>query len=167
MSKKMSHEISDQITDDKIIRKMGVISDTFNDLKSSLRIGNGLQLCDSTLLLAVRSYFYDVLRYKYFHNTPLIDGNKQAAFLVKWILKMRPVHIGKGHKPTTLIEHFGNEVLALKLALMLIRVSEKQICDDLFSLIIYTFKFRKIHEDLLILWFTTLSLTLGQSKSGS
>lgn len=70
MPKKMNHEISDQITDEKIISKMGVISDTFNDLKSSLTIGKGLQLCDSTLLLAVRSYFYDVLRYKHFHNTP-------------------------------------------------------------------------------------------------
>jgi len=148
---------SSSVSEDKIILRIDYIKSFFNNIKSSLNIGEGLQICEQTINLLVQSYFHDVERYKSFHNTPYIDGVKQAAITTKWILKMRPVYIHK-YKPVRMTEYFGNEILALKLGLVYIEIPPEKIPPELSHLAIYTFKYRKVNEDSLILWFKTLSL---------
>lgn len=68
---------------------------------------------DTKLNHIVKSYFYDIIRYKEFHFSEegvsteeeihcikenggkYIDAAKQAAYMVKWILKVKPISIDK------------------------------------------------------------------------
>lgn len=72
-----------------------------------------LDLCPTKLSHLVKSYFYDVIRYKEFHFSPEsdlpedqekihlaltsggrhINDPKQIAYLVKWITKVKPISI--------------------------------------------------------------------------
>ena len=127
MAKNVRNESAQE---DKIIQRMDYIRNFFDDIKSSLNVGQGLQICERTLHCVVQSYFHDVERYKFFHNTTYIDGTKQAAITTKWILKMRPVYI-HNHRPVTLTEYFGNEILALKLGLVFANIPPKKLSPEL------------------------------------
>ena len=84
------------------------------------RYKNSVDISEAVLLQVVWSYFYDVVRYKDFHyresgkvqSERKIDGRKQAAFMVKWILHLRPVVQGTNEDPTFLT-YWGNEDFAL------------------------------------------------------
>ena len=53
----------------------------------SIRIDGGI------LYLVVKSYFDDIYRFKDYTGSKLADQHKQAAYMIKWISKLRPIQI--------------------------------------------------------------------------
>lgn len=134
---------------------MELIDDMFEDLKASLGGVLNIYLCERTLHQVVVSYYYDVCRYKWFHSTDRIDGRKQAAFLVKWISKLRPVVLSPAEE-YGFFEYFANEVLALKAGLACAEINIETLDDPIVLLTIYSLKYRYMTEGGWILWFETL-----------
>ncbi|MEP4377975.1 MAG: hypothetical protein ABJ215_12280 [Alphaproteobacteria bacterium] len=110
----------------------------------------------SRLYVVVVSAYDDVARFKAYHledpRADLSDAIKRSAFLVKWIIREKPLYSGEDGNP------FGppvlaNEALAIRVALSNLTVycgrdldlTEEKIWD-----FVYDFKYRDLPSDALI-----------------
>jgi len=60
-------------------------------LKKAYSWSDQLFLHPDLLFNAVESYYIDISRYKVFHRTKIIDAHKKAAYIIKWLSKVRPI----------------------------------------------------------------------------
>jgi hypothetical protein len=130
--------------------KHAAISKTFKVLTEYLwtpKGVSGVYLDQSLLTLAVTSYAYDMERLRDFHNIQVPDEAKQACYLVKWIIKTRPVQFSISQQQLTEIHLALNEVLALHVAFNLLKVRPAMISENFVELLVYTLRHRKFEED--------------------
>ncbi len=106
--------------------------------------GTRLNLC--VLRDCVTSYFYDIKRIKDFHKINFIDGHKQAAFMMLWISRLKPVQIPP-HKDIDKTTFLANEIFALTAGISFL--DEKIEIEDIYNLspkylknILYTLHYR-------------------------
>lgn len=100
------------------------------------------------LLHAVKSHFCDLQHAKNFHNTPLADQHKVAAFTIKWIVKARPIQIRPDAKPTR-YDLLANERFALMVALIFLKAPVKKISVPLLKNLLYTLHHRPFDAEAL------------------
>ncbi len=92
-----------------------------------------------------------------------INSPKQAAFLIKWILKLRPVVLIDNSRKTVKAfsthDYFGNELLSLRVATTLTKIKNIDVHfdDESVSRILYTMRYRNLREAGLLLWLETLA----------
>jgi len=79
------------------------ISEKSKDTKESVDLN--LVLLNS----AITSYYQDIHRYKDFSCSKLVNGQKQAAYTIKWLVRFRPIQI----KDTT--KHVSVEIFDLNI----------------------------------------------------
>jgi len=162
----------DDITNDLVSSRVLYLCELFdNELVKPLvaefpHYKDSVLLSESVLVQVVWSYFYDVVRYKDFHyreseSQPIhrkIDGRKQAAFMVKWLLQLRPVNSNpSGSK--TLLTYWGNEDFAFTVGTCFAAIDQDFInksLEPLYPDIVYYYKYRQATEGSLMLWFETL-----------
>ena len=143
-----------------------------NDLKSRKADENVTFEIDlRRLYLAIGSAYQDIARYKVYHQANAenkkLDSNKRSAFLVKWIVKFKPIMPrlkdgdGVGYEDTTLDAYQAiNEEYAITVAE--IHLSEEKDFDFAFtefekSSMAYDLLYRDISTDALITYFSTIS----------
>jgi hypothetical protein len=93
-----------------------------------------------------------------FHRLRVPDDPKKAAYMVKWILKQRPIMVPELRtKPQATI----NEIFALRIGLLILKVRISDIPLETIKLAIYTFRYRNYDQDSFLLFFDYLWRTKG------
>lgn len=98
----------------------------------------------------VDNYFIDVERTKDFHGSKRINRHRQAAYTMKWIAKLRPIQLTKGHSITN-ASMFINELYAINLAFRYLKKSPKNIDPTILYDLIYDLHFRSFDGEILTL----------------
>lgn len=78
----------------------------------------------------IESYFCDIYRLQHFRHITEPDMHKQAAFMIKWIVKFRPVQLNAACREITETLLFVNEVFALHLALTILGINNRRFIED-------------------------------------
>jgi len=109
-----------------------------------------------------QSQVYDLNRYAHFHELQIPDRARRAAYLVKWIQRLRPVRVEADI--TALPEERGkfallvNEQFALYVASGILRIDlEQAFSAKMLNMILYTMRYRSPSEDSFLLFFVYLS----------
>jgi len=155
-----------KIDDEEIAGYTHLVKDRFEKIRdyitggdSALNKSIGINM--SILTNALYSYFYDLERLHDFHAS---DGNsypKQAAYLIKWLIKEKPVwfdsEIFLDNEHLELLCEI-NEFLALRMGLGIAGIKTSQITPSETENLVYEFVFRNHHPGLLSLWFEKLMI---------
>lgn len=72
-----------------------------------------VEMNDAILASCVACYFKDLERHKSSHNFPYADQHKRAAYTIKWVVKLRPIHPTETGPPLPLRGHMANELFAV------------------------------------------------------
>jgi len=109
-----------------------------------------LVLIEKHLLMASKSYFDDIYKFKYYTDSDRVAKYKKASFTMKWIAKYKPIHIQVNAKYSKRIEVTAlkiNYLFALKCACAHIsdtfffQLMERK---DITRVIFYNLNFREI-----------------------
>ena len=122
---------------------------------------------------AIVSYYYDIHRYKDFSGSEWANKYKQAAYIIKWIVRFRPIQIKESTK------HVSSEILDIniKFALFcgfaflgkkvidLIMINKQKADSDtdkkersFYDTLLYDLRYRQLSGKKLILAFEALEL---------
>jgi len=74
---------------------------------------------------AVASAYCDIFRLKAFRGIIHADRHKRAAFLIKWIAKLRPIYVYR-HPPNAVFQ-FVNELFAVTVAMSILNIKPAKI----------------------------------------
>ena len=113
-----------------------------------------MEIFSSTFLLdhISKSYHLDVAKYKAFHDydDTDIDPYKVASYLVKWIIKIKPILVTKqGNNSKDLKKSLIiNELFAFELACTYIGIYSDKIDIDLHERIIYNLHYRDFNVNI-------------------
>ncbi len=102
MSGQVSEPYKNSVDEDDIYKRLGVCHNTFLRLKQlilDLTAASEAQVRDdcriginlAVLTNALYSYYYDIKRIKDFHGSDLVNKPKMAAYLIKWLVKEKPI----------------------------------------------------------------------------
>lgn len=118
-------------------------------------------MSSSKLLSALRSYLIDIGRMVDFHHLKVADDPKKATYLVKWLLKEKPImYQGNPRKEHAVL----NEIFALRVATLILRVGVQNIPEETRALIIYTMRYRHYEPDGFLVFFDHLWRTAENGK---
>ena len=94
------------------------------------------------LRIASESYFKDLERKKHFHGIQYADAHKRAGYMMKWIMRFRPIQLVR--EDCCVRALLANEHFALTVALRFIRLSPSKLSADLYKNLIYALRYRHI-----------------------
>lgn len=124
---------------------------------------NGLFLNVAVLREAVERYFLDLALERLQHRCGLLNGYRQAAFTVKWLLKLRPIQTG-----TQLTDHLlANEKFAFSVALTMLHIDPASIDPYFHEFFTYSLRFDSLDEGLLMSLFLQMNPNLRKVQSPS
>ena len=125
---------------------------------------------------ALTSYFYDVYKFKNFSGSEWANRNKHAAYIIKWIVRFRPIQISEN------TEHVTSEIadINLKFALMcgfsflgkemtsLIMENKRKSNNkeglSFYDELMYNLRYRHLSGKKLILTFEAIELAFKKDK---
>ena len=97
-----------------------------NLYKKSMGHWNHLRLNEQILFEAIGSCYSDIYRLQVFRNIRHADTHKRAAFLMKWIVKYRPIQIVDNVVIRHVSTMLANEIFAVELALTMMNVKPEK-----------------------------------------
>tara|TARA_R110002094_G_scaffold201460_1_gene172942 strand:- start:1075 stop:1686 length:612 start_codon:yes stop_codon:yes gene_type:complete len=95
-------EFSDELVGERFLDNWTLAENFLEAWEKVCAPGDGIEhaqfsISDTRMFLAVSSAYQDIARYKDYHQTSpetqKLDATKRCAFLVKWILKFKPINI--------------------------------------------------------------------------
>jgi hypothetical protein len=105
------------------------------------------------------SYFKDLDRKKKFHGIQYADSHKRAGYMVKWIMRFRPVQMmTEGAKPRVLLV---NEHFALTVAFKFLNIPPASVPPPLYKNLVYALRFRALDANAWALSFFLLQSIYG------
>ena len=98
------------------------------------------------LFLVVKSYFDDIYRFKDYTGSKSADRHKQAAYLIKWISKLRPIQIVSEITPYSNEIIWINSSFSLYVGLIFLDVPNifASLSDSMYETLMYTTQYRYI-----------------------
>jgi hypothetical protein len=111
--------------EEDILEHLKMLEEIFKELfeNSSAPLSSKLTLNKYLLRETIESYFCDAYRLKFFREIHNEDIHKRAAFLMVWIVKIRPVQYIQGTFPNKKQDLFVNEMYAIYAGLSILQVS--------------------------------------------
>ena len=91
------------------------------------RLAPDIELNKKILYEAFGSAYCDMYRLTVFRGIRHADVHKKAAFLIKWIAKLRPIHI---HRCTNAPIQYVNELFAVTVAMTVMGIPPNQVLDS-------------------------------------
>lgn len=146
--------------------KSNELSEFFAEIQESVAPESiGLTLNTLFLADACESCFIDLERHKDFHGLDIADRHKRAAFLFKWLAKMRPINVstykkgpGKG-KAIRINAYFALLSALGELKIDMRRFAPTKIAQHA----IYAASYRDIHAESWALTFCLLEMAFPAS----
>jgi hypothetical protein len=114
------------------------------------------------LLHAVQGHFCDLQHAKNFHDIPLADQHKKAAFTIKWLTKTRPIQLKPGTNPSV-ADLLANEMFALMAGMIFLKSDVRKISKHLLRSILYTLHHRPIDAEVISALMYTLECALDKT----
>ena len=129
---------------------------------------SGIYVNHAVLYSCVYSYWYDILRLRDFHSDEdsRINKPKKAAYLIKWIVKEKPISFDpyQFSEPRTChILSRVNEICAFRAALAYAEIPLKLVGHDITDKMTYNLAFRSPDTGMMSLWFETFMESNGIS----
>jgi hypothetical protein len=123
--------LNDEEVQSKITATLRFIDGTFNTLVQKMfkpEVKNQIYINRYILLNLVESYYCDLYRLTHFRGITA-DHHKQAAFLIKWIIMLRPIQIHADTVDPSIEILLANEFLAVAVGIIIVlrNVHIKQI----------------------------------------
>jgi hypothetical protein len=153
---------SDKIPESRKYARLGYLERVYEDLIQSFNnkgredLIKSIYLNRAILLQVVSCYFYDVERLKHFHSIDRIDDYKIGGFMMKWILKLKPVFFDNRELDPKIevnkLHLCCNEMFALKVGLAMAKIKLSKISDEFLNKQIYHFVYRNVDEHMLMMW---------------
>jgi hypothetical protein len=110
--------------------------------------GTGIALNQATLLRATVSFWEDILRVKAYHPIEQADRYKKAAYIFKWIAKMRPVKPVVDHPNDIRPQDMNaNAIFAVLCACGYLGLDTAVIPEEEFKRLRYSATYREINAD--------------------
>jgi hypothetical protein len=82
------------VLESKILLRINTLESLYNSFMNKYsNIKDVVHINKYLLYAIVKSYYYDIHRFKDFSCSTWADNHKQAAYTVKWISKFRPIQI--------------------------------------------------------------------------
>ena len=148
---------SEEEQDDALKRRLRVngIAKTFYKMADGWADAEraACNLNEDILRMVVNSYFIDMDRKKRFHGIKWADAHKRAGYMVKWIMRFRPVQIiGDATKRVFL----ANEALSIAHALKMLEISPLRLSRSVKEHLLYMLRYRTIDPNGLAMSFCLL-----------
>lgn len=154
---------SQNVSEERILTRLGYLECAYDAMLIQPYIENdceylvnAVHLNKGILLPLVQSYFYDVERLKHFHAIDKIDGYKQAGFMMKWIIKLRPIFFDDSQLDAktgiTKFHLFCNEIYALRIGLSMAKIQVSKVSAEFLNKQIYQLVHRNVDEHMLMMW---------------
>jgi len=122
----------------------------------------------SALHVAVKSWHDDLFRYRKYHKIAYLNKHKQAAFLMRWITKTKPIFPALSQTATLPHPDYSgpkyltvNESFAVALGLTLMGIDMDMLESHVVGKLIYDFYYRSINAKQM---FLTLELLAENIK---
>ena len=128
--------------DRRVKRRMYTLLTLFSKFENDFF--KGLYLNDAILYTTVQSYFQDLDRTKEYHGIENADNHKMAAYMIKWIVKTKPIQIRRQTKGIGKPAILSNELFALFIAVEILDFDINSISNKLFQNLLYIFRYRSI-----------------------
>jgi len=100
----------------------------------------GLRIVLSLVDVMSKSLAEDLGRFELFHKSENSETHKQAAFMVYWMSKVKPIATEQHHKQTAYIT--ANETFAFALAMRLLDIAPERISNEFIEEFVYSLYFR-------------------------
>ena len=167
------------LIDEKVSLRMGAFVDCFRLFmeKQTKNTQVSVYLNTSLLESVLRSYFYDIYKFKNFSASEWANRNKHAAYIIKWIVRFRPIQIREHTKNVT------SEIADINLKFALIcgfgflykeitnfimeNKRQKQEEFSFYNGLMYDLRYRYLSGKKLILTFEAIELALKFKNTGS
>lgn len=154
----INEKYEEKVSNSRVTHRVWYFEKAFEIIKPLDDWAKTLQINRGILYTLARSYFYDIERLKDFHGITRVEHSKIAAFTAKWILKHRPIFFSVCD-PDEITQSqilYFNERFALQVACSLARIPTANITKEVLEEALYTFHYRNVSEDLLVLWLKAL-----------
>lgn len=139
------------------ILEMAIYLNTiFESIKTAHELGEEVKVCQKTLYNIVVSHYEDLERLKVYHGITYPNNCKKAAYIIKWIAKLRPAYLYLGDKQPTEAQLFINEMFAGKAGLAMLDLEIDNIDRSIWTKFLYTLRYRTYDDGMLLLWVKTL-----------
>lgn len=146
-----SPDLKEKITG-RVLARLRSVCAIFEDLADGgLFDETKVYLNRHILFSTLTCYFVDLSRTKCYHRIDLADVHKQASFVMKWIVKTRPIQI-KGHLFSEKMERrtlLANEFLAYHVGMNCLDINIDAIPINVSENILYILRFREIDPMIL------------------
>jgi hypothetical protein len=127
---------------------MPSLGEIFFIYKNTCHYENRIVLSEGILAQACISFWEDILRVKAYHTVHYADGHKKAAYIFKWITKLRPVKPLVDYSKVLFdAEIEANSKYALYCALAFLKIKMPYINESELKYIIYSANYREIHPE--------------------
>jgi len=133
----------EHFTEELILQYMYVYNEIYKDM-----CFEGTYLNKGILKECVISMGLDLLRIKAFHKIINPDSHKQAAYTIKWLIKLRPIQIINGTIITEPIL-LANEFFAIGAGLNHLNIDMNEMSDKYLLNLVYTLHYRPIIGEVL------------------
>jgi hypothetical protein len=118
---------------------IAVIYNEFEEFRC-LHSDKGFRIVPSLVETLGGSWAKDLERFEDFHQSENSEPHKQAAFLVYWMSKVKPIAIASHHKHSRQITI--NEIFAFVLAMKMLGIGHGRISADFFEHFVYSLYYR-------------------------
>lgn len=156
---KVNKDIRDKVPDERVFRRLNVIKKEFLRLQEIITTKAPnlvLELNERVLSIALKSYFYDLERLKHFHDFDLTNEPKKAGYLLKWLVKNKPIYfdLHKGRVTPELSSFLLciNEIFALRIAFAYAGLPIEKIENDCWKNLVYHTLYREVDSDFFALF---------------
>lgn len=144
-------------------QKYDQLVDYFSDFAEELRETSRVP-CDldyGVLTNVCESYAFDLSRYSKFHELNAPDRARRAAYICKWIIRLRPVYLIHDQLPddkeSKKFALMVNELFCLYVASGILGVDIEESATNRFvEILLYSLRYRLSSEDSLILLFSRM-----------
>jgi hypothetical protein len=150
--------------EDQLKQEAGDVCDQldayFDSFHNDFRAASHLEtdFCPRTMQNVAVSFVHDLHRYRAYHQVDIPDSVRRAAYLCKWLTKLRPISVRtewtKGVGDYYLM---ANELFALHVAGGILDIDfESESNPRMMNILLYSLRYRA-SEDTFILYFGKLS----------
>lgn len=162
-TKQLNPALRAAVDDETVAFRQAVVEDVFLRMKTSLEHEFGgpvpMRLNSAVLNTALYSYFYDIERAKQFHCMDRINESKKASYLIKWIVRAKPVFFDPQECPDSLLGVASciNEIFAINVGLAYAELDFGVLDEERFDTLVYQLLYREIEVGLLAVLFEFLA----------
>lgn len=160
MFEKINSYYIQKVPKERILKRIGFLEWAFDNLMQGYEFEESelLNLNKAILTQVVKSYFYDVERLKHFHSISRIDGYKQAAFMIKWLVNFKPIRFTDENPNEVKAFHLCiNEIYAIKVGLSMAYIPESKLTTTGMHKLVYNMYYRNFDEHTYTLLLESIS----------